>query len=39
MTPFLLFWKAVNLYRASRNLPELTYGPARRLWLQVEMML
>jgi hypothetical protein len=33
-TPFMAFWAAINTEMAARNLPDLTFGPARDLWRQ-----
>lgn len=33
-SPFMKFWGALNEHLAERGLPELTYGPARSLWLE-----
>jgi hypothetical protein len=33
-SPFIDFWRAVNLQLASMNLQPITFGPARDLWDQ-----
>ena len=31
-TPFITFWRALNEHLESIGYPQISYGPARRLW-------
>lgn len=34
-TTFMTFWSAINAELAKRGVPQITFGPARRLWTEV----